>query len=199
MLLDLAIRYETKNHRSLDDVMRTLYQRYYKQQGRGFTDQEFRAVCEEIAGVPLSEVLDAYACGTRDIDYAKYLGYAGLEIDTTPKEMSGARLGVEYHEDNRAVIISNVEWDSPASLAGLSSGDEILALDAVRASASSVREKLDSSKPGDKVRVLLAHNGVVREVEAVLDKRTERSFAIQPLANPDAQQLETLRKWLKDE
>jgi predicted metalloprotease with PDZ domain len=198
MLLDLEIRHETKNQRSLDDVMRTLYQRYYKQQNRGFTDQEFRAVCEEIAGCPLPEIFDTYACGTEDIDYAKYLAYAGLEIDTEPKEQPGARLGIESREDNGRVIVSNVEWDSPASHAGLSTGDEILALDAIRASSGSVREKLDSGKSGDKVRVLLSHDGTVREIEAVLDKKTERSFTIKPLANPDAQQSETLRKWLKE-
>jgi predicted metalloprotease with PDZ domain len=198
MLLDLKIRHETKNQRSFDDVMRTLYERYYKQQNRGFTDQEFREVCEEVAGCPLPEVFRDYACGTEDIDYVKYLAYAGLEIDTAPKELPGARLGAEFREDNGRVIISNVEWDSSASRAGLSTGDEILALDGLRASSGSVREKLDSSKPGDKVHVLLSHNGVVREVEAVLDKKTQRSFAMTPMANPDAQQSETLREWLKD-
>ena len=35
-LLDIAIRHETNNKRSLDDVMRTLYNTYYKQKKRGF-------------------------------------------------------------------------------------------------------------------------------------------------------------------
>ena len=37
MLLDFRIRHETKNERSLDDVMRLLYWKYYKKLQRGFT------------------------------------------------------------------------------------------------------------------------------------------------------------------
>ena len=85
MLLDLKIRYETKNVHSLDDVMRTLYQVYNKSKNRGFTDQEFREVCEQAAGCSLAEFFD-YIYTTNSIDYAKYLGYAGLNIDLNPQE-----------------------------------------------------------------------------------------------------------------
>ncbi|MFA5816441.1 MAG: hypothetical protein WC865_12555 [Bacteroidales bacterium] len=85
MLLDLKIRYESQNVNSLDDVMRTLYQVYYKSKNRGFTDQEFREACEKAAGCLLAEFFD-YVYTTNPVDYAKYLGYAGLNIDLTPQE-----------------------------------------------------------------------------------------------------------------
>ena len=85
MLLDLKIRYESKNVNSLDDVMRTLYQVYYKSKNRGFTDQEFREACVQASGCSLAEFFD-YVYTTDSIDYAKYLGYAGLTIDLTPQE-----------------------------------------------------------------------------------------------------------------
>ncbi len=85
MLLDLKIRYESKNVNSLDDVMRTLYQVYNKSKNRGFTDQEFREACEKAAGCSLLEFF-SYVYTTAPIDYAKYLGYAGLNIDLTPQE-----------------------------------------------------------------------------------------------------------------
>lgn len=81
MLLDLKIRYETQGRRSLDDVMRVLYQTYYKQKQRGFTDQEFRRVCEGVAGCSLAEIFDVYAATTHDVDYRKYLAYAGYEME----------------------------------------------------------------------------------------------------------------------
>ncbi len=79
-LLDFRIRHETKNRYSLDDVMRTLYREYYQKAGRGFTEQEFRAVCEKTAGTSLAECFD-YANTVRAIDYKKYFAYAGLDID----------------------------------------------------------------------------------------------------------------------
>lgn len=82
-LLDLKIRHETSNRKSLDDVMRKLYKDYYQDKKRGFTDQEFRDVCEGIAGTSLDEIF-TYASTVKDIDYQKYLAYAGLKLLLTP-------------------------------------------------------------------------------------------------------------------
>jgi predicted metalloprotease with PDZ domain len=77
LLLDLKVRYETGNRKSLIDVMRTLYYKYYKDLGRGFTDDEFRKECEETAGCSLEEIF-VFASTTLKPDYNKYLDYAGL-------------------------------------------------------------------------------------------------------------------------
>lgn len=80
LLLDLAIRHSSGNRRGLDDVMRRLYREYYQGKGRGFTDEEFRQVCEAVAGEPLPEIFD-YVYTVKEPDYAKYLAYGGLGID----------------------------------------------------------------------------------------------------------------------
>jgi len=89
MLLDFAIRHATGNHKTLDDVMRELYHRYYQEEKRGFTDEEFRQVCERLAGTDLSEIFE-YASTVKEVDYSKYLNYAGLTIDRTPIEQPAA-------------------------------------------------------------------------------------------------------------
>jgi predicted metalloprotease with PDZ domain len=89
MLLDLKIRHETGGRRCLDEVMKALYQKFYKEQRRGFTDEEFREVCEEVAGADLSEFFN-YVYTTEPIDYDKYLGYAGLKLKVK-EEASGRR------------------------------------------------------------------------------------------------------------
>jgi predicted metalloprotease with PDZ domain len=80
LLLDFKIRHETQNAKSLDDIMRKLYRDYYVERGRGYTEEEFRRVCEATAGCDLQEFFD-YATTTCKIDYPKYLGYAGLAIE----------------------------------------------------------------------------------------------------------------------
>lgn len=85
LLLDLAIRQSTQNKKSLDDVMRHLYQHYYQKLQRGFTDAEFEQACETIAGAPLTEVFE-YVYTTKVPDYNKYLNYAGLRLDVTPED-----------------------------------------------------------------------------------------------------------------
>jgi predicted metalloprotease with PDZ domain len=79
LLLDFAIRQSTQNRSSLDDVMRLVYWKYYKNLKRGFTDAEFQQACEEVAGASLAQIFD-YVYTTKELDYNTYLGYAGLKI-----------------------------------------------------------------------------------------------------------------------
>lgn len=81
MFLDFAIRHATQNKKSLDDVMRLLYYTYYKKKNRGFTDAEFREASERVAKTSLSEIFE-YVHTTKTLDYDKFLGYAGLKLDT---------------------------------------------------------------------------------------------------------------------
>jgi predicted metalloprotease with PDZ domain len=60
--------------------MRLLYQRYYLELKRGFTEEDFWALCAEVAGSPLTEVRRAVDT-TDDIDYDYWLRDAGLRID----------------------------------------------------------------------------------------------------------------------
>lgn len=80
LLLDIAIRQASNNQHSCDDVMRALYNRYYKDAGRGFTPEEFWSICEEYSGSDLSEI-KSYVYTTCDVDYEKYFNYAGLTMD----------------------------------------------------------------------------------------------------------------------
>lgn len=82
-LLDLEIRNNTHNQKSLDDVMRFLYNEYYEKKGRGFTEAEFWQASEQIAGKSLAEI-KSYVDTVNEIDYQKYLKYAGLHIDLSP-------------------------------------------------------------------------------------------------------------------
>lgn len=79
-LLDLEIRNNTHNQKSLDDVMRFLYNEFYEKKGRGFTEAEFWQTSEQIAGKSLAEI-KSYVETVNEIDYQKYLNYAGLQID----------------------------------------------------------------------------------------------------------------------
>ena len=114
LLLDLRIRHETHNRRSLDTVMRALYEQYYKELGRGWTDEEFRRVCERVAGVTLADIFE-YASTTRVIDYARYLAYAGLGFEP-PKALGEA-------PSWRLTPVPKPTARQQAILAGIAGGD----------------------------------------------------------------------------
>ncbi|MGM9759711.1 MAG: M61 family metallopeptidase [Parabacteroides sp.] len=80
LLMDIEIRRLTAGKKNIDDLMCYLYRQYYRQEKRGFTEEEFWQACTTVAGQPLEEIR-RYVDTTAEIDYAKYLGYAGLEMD----------------------------------------------------------------------------------------------------------------------
>ena len=89
LLFDATIQRMTGGQRSLDDLMRLLYNRYYREQGRGFTEEEFWACAEEIAGGPVPE-LRRYVDTTDEIDYESILTPFGLTLDRTTWTLSKA-------------------------------------------------------------------------------------------------------------
>jgi predicted metalloprotease with PDZ domain len=197
MLLDLKIRYESGNKSSLDDVMRTLYQTYYKEKKRGFTDKEFREVCEKAAGTSLDEIFDLYIPTVHEVDYMKYLGYAGLRIDSEPKEIPGAWLGATTREEAGNVVVNRVEWNSPAYNTGISPTDIIKEINGEKVSSDLLNNTLNSKSPGDKITFTITHRDIVDKVEVTLGKKTTKSFDIKPVPNPTPEQTAILDKWLK--
>ena len=87
LLFDIEIRRLTDNVRSLDDLMRLLYNRYYKEQERGFTEEEFWAAADETAGTHLG-LLRRYVDTTAEIDYETLLSHAGLQLNRTTWTLS---------------------------------------------------------------------------------------------------------------
>jgi predicted metalloprotease with PDZ domain len=197
LLLDLAIREASSGRASLDDVMRTLYRTYYKDKRRGFTAAELRQACERAAGAPLGEIFDAYAGTTAPWDYAKYLGPLGLAIDLEPRPSPRPWFGASTQDQNGGAVVSTVEEGSPASLAGLSAQDEILAVNDVRVTPRSLQDALGGSKPGDKVRVLYSRRGHVGEMEVELGTKAVPSFRITAREDADAARKALRDAWLK--
>jgi predicted metalloprotease with PDZ domain len=201
-MLDLKIRNDSGNRKSLDDVMRALYRRYAKGAKRGFTDAEFCAACEDAAGGSLAEVF-AYASTAKDVDYAKYFAYAGLQVVDKPSEAPGAFLGVNTHEAGGKLVVSGTSEGSPAAKAGLVEGDEILELDGARAGTKVLSDLLAAKKPGETVKVRFSRGGEARDAEArdveiALVANVKHNYTIERVADPTPLQASILRSWLLD-
>lgn len=98
LLLDFTIRHATQNKKSLDDVMRFLYNEYYKKMQRGFTDAEFQQACETVAGISLSNLFE-YVFTTKELDYKTYFAYAGLTAEIQTDNENRRRLTIKRMEN----------------------------------------------------------------------------------------------------
>jgi len=183
LLLDLKIRNETGNNKSLDDVMRYLYNKFYKDLGRGFTDNEFREVCEKFAGCDLSEIF-GYASTTVDVDYSKYFSYAGLTIEDKYKEYPGSYTGIRSHQSDKGVMVDVVETGSPAWEAGLTSSDIIVSVGNTNATSANLDSLMAVTASGSSVDYKILRRGEEMNFSVVTTPNMKRSFDIGYISNP---------------
>jgi predicted metalloprotease with PDZ domain len=195
-MLDLAIRHGSGNRKSLDDVMRALYRTYYQQRKRGFTDDEFRQACESAAGASLAGVL-AYASTTRDVDYARYFAYAGLDVTASSQDAPGAYLGLNLQTRDGRLVVVGASAGSPAERAGLAAGDQILEVDGTAATPKALNDTLSARKPGETTTLKISRNNTTLDVRATLSSNTKQTFTIRQVAAPAVSQLAIFEDWLR--
>lgn len=196
MMLDLAIRNGSGNKKSLDDVMRSLYRTYDLGKKRGFTDAEFREECERAAAGPLAEVFE-YASTTRDVDYAKYLAYAGIKITGTPKDAPGGYLGLNTRTSDGTMTVTGVTPGSPAEAAGLAAGDRILEVDGAKASAKVLSDALLAKKPGDPLKLKFVRGERTDEADIALGPNVNKDYTLSRIPDPSPLQSAILKDWLR--
>ncbi len=80
VLLDVAIRDATDNHKSLDDVLRRMNVEYAQQHKFYDESEGIRAAIEEVSGKSFEDFFRRYVSGTAEIPYNELLAPAGLEL-----------------------------------------------------------------------------------------------------------------------
>jgi len=185
MLLDLEIRHSTKNDKTLADVMRRLYTDYHKKKKRGFSKEEFKKEVERAAGKKLDNFFRDYVDDTKEIDYNKYLLYAGLELDKIPTASKATTLlGVAMSRSGGNLTIRRIVRDSPAWNYGLNVNDEILAINDHRVNKSNFAVTLNRYGPGDKLKFTLVRNDWLRDINVVMAESSEEEYFLFPIEEP---------------
>ena len=156
LALDLSIRRETAGRRSLDDVMRHLWRRY-KQAGAdyaGVAEDEIAAIVQEATGVDASRWITAWTRETADPDLAEQLLDFGVRVEAGPTldPPHFARLGCRVDPADGRIRLA---FDGgPAQRAGLSAGDQIVAVEGWRAGNNRLDALLARIPPGRTVEIL---------------------------------------------
>ncbi|TCS37216.1 putative metalloprotease with PDZ domain [Paucimonas lemoignei] len=174
LALDLTIRAQTKGKKSLDDVMRALWQRYGRdfyedgaESGRGVTEAEVEALFDEVTGLALKRTLRRFVHGTDDLPLAKLLSPFGVMLADSGKETKPS-LGARIAKDGNDAKLASVYEGGTAHRAGLSAGDVLVAIDGLRVNASNLDGLLGRLRLGDAVTIHAFRRDELFSVEAVL-------------------------------
>lgn len=167
LALDLTIRQQTSNARSLDDLMLRLWHEY-GQPAIGVPEGEIERMAAEIAGVSLDDFFRRYLYGTEDLPLAQLLAMVGVDFILRPacsSDDKGGRsngknsdvakpvLGAKVATDPAGVKLVTLFSDGAAEVSGLAAGDVVIALDQLKVSSASLEAMLGQYCVGDRITV----------------------------------------------
>ncbi|MBR8833493.1 MAG: M61 family metallopeptidase [Stigonema ocellatum SAG 48.90 = DSM 106950] len=193
LLLDLLIRSLHRNQRSLDDVMRIMWQQFGLDE-LGYTPEQLQQVIESVAKIDLSDFFARYIDGTDDLPFNDYLEAFGLQLVADTEEEP--YLGVKASTENGRELIKFVEAGSPAQLAGIDPGDEMLAIDGIRVTTSQLSDRLKDYQPSDTIQVTVFHQEELRTYPVTLAYPRPTRYQVKPVTHPDSTQQENFAGWL---
>lgn len=194
-LLDLGMRHASENRYSLDDLMRELNFGYAKR-GRFFSDADLENAISHLApGFPVKEFFGECVDGTGDLDYSKYLAYAGLQLKTETRLVPD--LGFHSLQAFMGPIqVESVDHGSAAEQAGIRSGDVLLKINGVVLPVIPERE-LIYLKPGQKVTFAIQRGGKTLDIGFPLGSRYATTYEVEEIPSATRNQLAVRDGWLK--
>ena len=196
LLLDLEIINSTNGNKSLDDVMKYMYDQYYKIKNRGYTDAEFKLGLEKFDGKKLDDFYKNYITGLTPLDFNKYLAYAGYKLKDEYAGSNDPALGISTGVNaDKKIVITAVLRNGAAWKDGLNVGDQLLAMDGK--TLTEVKGLLNDKKTGDKVIFSISRDGLKKDIPVTLLRNTQVKYSIEALPNISALQQTVRNKWLE--
>lgn len=194
-LLDLHIRAQSDGCRSLDDVLVKLWSDYASR-GESFPEQELTAIIAAAAGLDLAEFFDKYLRSTAELDYDRYFAPFGLLLVSQTETPARSYLGIRTQEREGRTTIQAIEADSPAQQAGLSPGDELLALGGWKTTHGNLKDRLALFAAGDQTECTLFRREALLHIPVRLAESGQTSYQIEVRDDATPAQRKLLQGWL---
>ena len=209
LALDLKLRSETDGRVSLDDVMRECWQKW-GETGAGMTERGLEDVCSEVSGLDLGDFFDATVRGTGELALEPLLHEHGVsyrlrksngrddkggvkaDVEQLPKVWLGANL---IAQSGKAVFAS-LSNGGPAERAGVSPGDELVALDGIRVNESGSDTRIRRYRPGDKSELSVFRGDELLTLKLVWAEAPEDTCYLEEDADADDVAVKRREDWL---
>jgi predicted metalloprotease with PDZ domain len=188
-LIDLKIRHETGNKKSLDDVMR-FFNRWFAEGGIGFQENDVERACTAISNYDFSEFFARHVRGTVDPPIAECLSYAGIDYDPRPEIRAALPMPVRWGRRGSVTIGGESSRRYASNIRG---GDQIIG---INGKTSELRTTLGGLGVGDTVKITLkrADREFNAELKSISEERISPILRFSPSATP--MQLNIRKGWL---
>jgi predicted metalloprotease with PDZ domain len=204
LVLDLMIRGKSGGQRSLDDVLKRMYDEFYVKspnasyylKGRGYTDEDFVRTLSDVYGADMKGFYARHIRGVEPLPYDEALASMGLRLVKSPSR-SGFTGGIVLDSEERQTLrLGLIQNDSAAERAGLQQGDVLVSIGGTGVNRNNWRSVLNRHKQGERVPVEAQR--FRRNVSLTIEIGPPDTFdyVIESVANPSARALELRAQWL---
>jgi predicted metalloprotease with PDZ domain len=202
-VLDLTIRGRTNGKRSLDDVLKQMYEEFYLKapnssyylRGRGYTEEDFVRVLSAVAGTDMRGFYDRHIRGVERLPFEAAFAVVGLRLVSNAAETFSS--GIVLDNAGQGVRLGALRTDSAAVQAGLQQGDALSSIGGTPVTRQNWRSVLDRYKAGDSVRVQVQRFGREVQVNLVLREPARFSYRLEDLPQVTADARRLRSAWLE--
>lgn len=197
-MLDFAIREATEGKKSLDDLMKLMYQRYWidNKGAAGFTDKDLMKAVNEISGINMDDFFNRYVAGTDSIPYGQYVAALGLKVTDQNAKKKTPWTGINTSVKEGKLTITSAERNGPGWKYGLNANDEIIALNQYRV-ADDYSRLIAQFAIGDTVEFTVSRMGILRKIPVVIGTAPHVKLILEPDTEATAAARENFRSWLE--
>jgi len=202
--LDLELRRKSEGEIDLDRVLVHMW-REFGARGRGYPE-DVRAIFEEATGLELGDFFARSISGREDPDLVDLLAAFGLDLAATwdgYKAEEGSRppvwLGVVL-QPGGGRMVAGVLDGGPAERAGLSPGDEIVALNRYQvAGEADLRGKLAGRSAGESIELAVFRRGRLEILPLALEHGPKSRFELTARAEASPLARKLYRDWMGED
>jgi predicted metalloprotease with PDZ domain len=208
LALDLILRSGSAGRRGLPDLFRRLWSRHAAR-GHAIDAAILRTEAEAIAGRSLAGYFHRFIDGTVELPVPELLRGAGVKVRAaSPSEheqsdkikarrlLGWSGLVFANNGERESAVVKNVIPESPAWRAGLSFGDDVVAVAGARVSGTTVGKRLADGTVGQEIAIAFFRRDRLHRVKMRLVRNPERkwTFTTDEEASPRTRKLRA--RWL---
>ena len=149
----------------------------------------------EVAGADMSDFFKRYVRGVESPPYEEAFAQVGLRFVREPQQPVSVGVTADENDPNNFKL-ARVRPGSPASDAGLETGDTISTFGGTRLIPANLLKVLSRYKPGDRVALTVLRGRRTIQMSIVLGPPQISSYRIEEMANAPAEAKALRAAWL---
>ena len=195
-VLDMQIRQQTGNTKSLNDVLRNAWENY---QACGLENNTIQTIVAQITDTDFSEFFEDYLYGVKELPLQASFDYVGIECQFVKHLDDLSDFGLTIKTEGEFSQIIQVFADSSAQHAGLYVGDKIVSVNYQQLKDKALIAEINKQKFGEVIKIGVLRDELLLEIPVLIGKITPTFCKLNTIDKLDEQITQQQRQWFYQE